>query len=188
LPGRVAGSAAARPGARVEVWFEDEARFGQQGTLTRVWAERGTRPTAPKQVGYANLHVLTAVCPATGQAEGLICQRLDAGAVQLFLDQLSAAIPAGVHVALVWDGAGWHTSASLRVPANLTLIALPPYSPELNPVERLWLYLREHHWSNRVYRDAEELEGAAVAGWRAVCLDPETVKSVCRCEYAQPGT
>jgi hypothetical protein len=78
---------ATHPGQRVETWFEDEARFGQQGTLTRVWAQRGTLPTAHKQVGYANLHVLMAVCPATGQAEGLICQRLNAAVVQLFLDQ-----------------------------------------------------------------------------------------------------
>jgi transposase len=132
--------------------------------------------------------VLTAVCPATGRAEGLISERLDAALVQRFLDQLSATIPAGVHVALVWDGAGWHTAGALRAPANLTLLALPPYSPELNPVERLWRYLREHHWSNRVYRDLEALEDAAVAGWRAVCLGPETVKSVCRCEYAQAGS
>ena len=178
----------AHPGERVEVWFEDEARFGQQGTLTRVWAERGTRPTAPKQVGYANLHVLTAVCPATGQAEGLICERLNAGVVQLFLDQLSATIPAGVHVALVWDGAGWHTSGSLRVPANLTLIPLPPYAPELNPVERLWLYLREHYWSNRAYKDIGALEAAAECAWRAVCLDPDKIKTVCRCGYADTGS
>jgi transposase len=174
---------AAHPGERVEVWFEDEARFGQQGTLTRVWAERGSRPTAPKQVGYANVQVLTAVCPQTGRAEGLIAQRLDAGVIQLFLDQLSAAIPEGVHAVLVWDGAGWHTAKAVRPPANLTLVGLPPYSPELNPVERLWHYLREHHWSNRVYEGVEALEEAAVAGWRAVCLRPELVRSVCRCEY-----
>jgi DDE superfamily endonuclease len=180
--------AAAHPGEEVEVWFEDEARFGQQGTLTAVWAEKGSRPTAPKQVGYASLHVLTAVCPATGRAEGLISERLDAGIVQRFLDQLSATIPAGVHAALVWDGAGWHTASSLRVPANLTLIALPPYSPELSVVERLWRYLRGHHGSNRVYGDAEALEEAAVTGWRAVCLNPGTIKTVCRCEYAENGS
>jgi len=184
----VAAAAAAHPGERVELWFEDEARFGQQGTLTAVWAERGSRPTAPKQVGYANVHVLTAVCPADGRAEGLVSQRLDAGVAQLFLGQPSAALPAGAHAVLVWDGAGWHTAARVVAPANITLVALPPYSPELNPVERLWHYLREHHWSNRVYRDAEELEEAAVAGWRRVCLDPDLIRTVCHCDYAQPGS
>jgi transposase len=171
------------------VWFEDEARFGQKGTLTTVWAERGTRPSAPKQTGYANLHVLTAVCPATGRAEGLVSPVLNSGVVQTFLDQLSATIPSGTHVVLVWDGAGYHSaSTSVRAPPNLTLVTLPAYSPELNPVERLWLYLRQHHWSNRVYPDVDAVEEAAVAGWRAVCLHPDKVKTVCRCEYLPPGS
>jgi transposase len=172
----------------VEVWFEDEARFGQKGTLTTVWAERGTRPTAPKQTAYGNLHVLTAVCPATGRAEGLISPHLNAAVVQVFLDGLSATIPAGVHVVLVWDGAGYHAAKGLRVPANLTVVGRPPYSPELNPVERLWLYLRQHHWSNRVYEDVDAVEEAATVGWRAVCLDAERVRSICRCEYLDPGS
>jgi transposase len=169
------------------VWFEDEARFGQKGTLTSVWAQKGTRPTAPKQTAYANLHVLSAACPTTGQAEGLVSPVLNTSVVQTFLDQLSGTIPAGTHVVLVWDGAGYHVARALRVPANLTVVKLPPYSPELNPVERLWLYLRQHHWSNRVYADAEALEEAAVSGWRAVCLDPDKVKTICRCEYL-PGS
>lgn len=131
--------------------------------------------------------MLTAACPASGRAEGLVSQRLDAGVVQQFLEQLSATIPAGVHVVLAWDGAGWHTARRVVAPANITLVALPPYAPELNPVERLWHYLREHHWSNRVYRDAEALEEAAVTGWQKVCLDPSRIRTVCRCEYAQPG-
>jgi transposase len=172
----------------VQVWFADEARFGQKGTLTRVWAERGTRPSAPKQTAYGNLHVLTAVCPRTGRAEGLVSPELNTGVVQTFLDQLSATIPRRAHVVLVWDGAGYHSaSRALVVPPNITPITLPPYSPELNPVERLWLYLRQRYWSNRVYPDLDDLERAAIAGWRAVCLHPERVRSICRCEYLNGG-
>ncbi len=188
MPSAVAEAEAAYPGEEVEAWFEDEARFGQKGTLTTVWAQKGSRPTAPKQAAYANLHVLTAVCPATGRAEGLIAERLNAGVVQTFLDQLSATIPPGRHVVLVWDRAGYHVAKALVVPANLTLVRLPPYSPELNPVERLWLYLRQHHWSNRVFPNIAAVEEAAVAGWRAVCLCPDKVKSICRCEYLSPGS
>lgn len=187
LPARAAAVAAEHPGEHVEVWFEDEARFGQKGTRTTVWAERGTRPTAPKQTACGNLYVLSAVCPAGGRAEGLIAPRLNAAVVQLLPDQLAATIPRGTHVVLVWDGAGYHVAKALRVPANLTVIRLPPDSPELNPVERLWLYLRQHHWSNRVYPTIEDVEAAAVAGWRAVCLDPENIKSICRCEYVPAG-
>lgn len=170
------------------MWFEDEARFGQKGTLTTVWADRGSRPSAPKQTGYGNLHVLTAVCPATGRAEGLVAPRLNTSVVQAFLDGLSATIPTGTHVLLVWDGAGYHVAKALRVPSNLSVVTLPPYSPELNPVERLWLYLRHHYWSNRVYEGIDALEAAAVSGWRAVCLAPDKVRTVCRCEYITDGS
>lgn len=180
---------AEHPNARVEVWFEDEARFGQKGALTTMWAERGTRPTAPKSTGYANLHVLTTVCPATGRAEGLISPKLNTSVVQTFLDQLAATIPVGTHVILVWDGAGYHSaSTALRPPANITPVTLPPYSPELNPVERLWLCLRQHDWSNRVYKDLDALEQAAVAGWRAACLNTEKIQTICRCEYISDGS
>ena len=171
------------------MWFEDEARPGQKGTLTTVWADEGSRPTAPKQGGFANRHVLSAVCPTSGRAEGLITPVLNTGVIQSFLDQLSATIPVGTHAVLVWDGAGYHSArTSLRTPANLTLVTLPAYSPEWNPVERLWLSLRQHHGSNRTYKDIDALEDAAVAGWRAVCLSPEKINTICRCEYAQRGT
>jgi transposase len=127
------------------------------------------------------------VCPASGRAEGLISERLDAGVVQLFLDQLAAAIPAGTHVALVWDGAGYHTAGALRVPANLTVLPLPPYAPELNPVENLWHYLRGHHWSNRTYKDLAAVEDAADDGWRKVCLDERRIRSICACPYLTAG-
>ena len=152
-----------------------------------MWAERGSRPTAPKQAAYGNLHVLTAVCPATGRGKGLISPHLNAVVVQLSLDGLSATIPMGTHVVLVWDGAGYHTAKGLRVPSDLTLAGLPPYSPELNPVERLWPYLRQHHWSNRVYEDVDAVEAAAISGWRTVCLDPANIRSICRCEYLNPS-
>jgi transposase len=127
------------------------------------------------------------VCPASGRAEGLISERLDAGVVQLFLDQLAAVVPAGTHVALVWDGAGYHTAGALRVPANLTVVPLPPYAPELNPVEGLWHYLRSHHWSNRTYKDLAAVEDAAADGWRKVCLDEEHIRSICACPYLTTG-
>ena len=132
----------AHPEEEVQVWFEDEARFGQQGTLARVWARKGSRPRGVRQTQYTYLYVLTAVCVGTGAASGLIAPTLNVGVVNLFLEQFSRELPAGVHAVLVWDGAGYHTGASLVVPANVSLIQLVPYSPELNPVENLWHYLR----------------------------------------------
>jgi hypothetical protein len=132
--------------------------------------------------------VPTAVRPATGRAEGLICRRLHAGVVRPFLDQPSATTPAGVHAAPAWDGAGWHTAGPLRVPAHRALTALPPDSPELNPVERRRLHLREHHWSNRAYPGIGALEAAAQRARRAVRLNPGKIKTVCRCSCADAGS
>ena len=175
----------ANPGRRVQAWFADEARFGQKGTLTRVWARRGTRPRAVRQTQYDFLQVLAAVCPETGEARGMLSPYLDARITQAFLDAFSGQLAPDVVAVLIWDGAGWHTSKSLRVPANVRILALPPYCPELNPVENLWHHLRSRHWSNRTYADYEALERAATDGWRQVCLDPATVKSVCACPYLQ---
>ena len=173
----------AHPNEEVQVWFEDEARFGQQGTLTRVWARRGSRPRGVRQTQYTFLYVLTAVCASTGAASGLISPTLNAAVVNLFLEQFSQELPAGVHAVLLWDGAGYHTSEDLKIPRNVSLILLLPYSPELNPVENLWHYLRSHYWSLRVYRDYEELEESAVGAWREVCLKPELVGSICNAPY-----
>ena len=134
---------------------------------------------------YESLWAFTAACPATGQAVGLVAPRADTEATNVFLRMVSAALDPGVHAVLVWDNAGFHTSRSLVVPPNITLLALPPYSPELNPVENLWHYLRSHHWSNRWYADYEAIQEAAVQGWRAVCLDREKVRSICAAPYME---
>jgi putative transposase len=175
--------AEAHEGERVEIFFEDEARFGQQGTITRVWAPRGSRPRAVRQTQYTYLFVLVAVCAATGSASALVMPELNAAVVNLFLEQFAHERPAGVHAVLIWDGAGYHTASALVVPANVSLILLPPYSPELNPVENLWHYLRSHDWSNRVYCGYDELRDEAVRSLCRVCLDAERMKTVCAADY-----
>ena len=125
--------------------------------------------------------------PGTDNAFALVLPYVNTQAMQEFLDRFAATIAQDEHVALVLDQAGWHGSGALIVPDNITLVPLPPYSPELNPVERLWLYLRQHHWSNRVYPNLTAVEDAAVSGWRAVCLGPDWVKTICRCDYLPDG-
>lgn len=164
------------------MWFGDEARFGQQGTLTRVWAPVGTRPRAVKQTQYDYLYVLGAVCPATGNTAGLLAPHLNTDIVNVFFEQLAKEIAPDVHVVLIWDQAGYHTARKLKVPANVTLPPLPPLpprSPELNPTENLWHYLRSHHWSNRCYNDYDALRLAACDAWQHSCLDADLIKTVC---------
>ena len=129
--------------------------------------------------------MLAATCAQTGQAEGLIAPRLDTGIVNIFLAQLSRRLEPDVQAVLVWDGAGYHRSHALKCPSNITLMNLPPYSPELNPVENLWHYLRSHHWSNRKYETVDDLFDAAETAWRATCLDTDIVRTVCHAPYAE---
>ena len=161
------------------MWFQDEARFGQQGTLTRVRAPVGSRPRAVKQTQYDYLYVRGAACPATGDTAGLLAPHLNTDVVNAFFDPFSKEVAPDVHVALIWDRAGYHTSGELKVPTNVTLVPLPPRSPELNPVENLWHSLRSRHGSNRCYRDYDALREAACDAWQRSCLDAELIKSVC---------
>ncbi len=172
------------PGRELRIYFEDEARFGTQGTITRVWAPKGSRPRAVRQNGREWLYVLMAVCASTGAASALIMPGLNTGVLNLFLEQFSGELPAGVHAVLIWDGAGYHTGNDLVVPSNVSLIPLPPYSPELNPVEDLWHYLRAHHWSNREYEGYEGLKTEAIRSLLAVS-DAKTLKSICNTDYVQ---
>ncbi len=177
--------AEAHPDQEVRTYFEDEARFGTQGTITRVWAPKGSRPRAVRQNGREWLYVLMAVCVDTGAASALIMPELNTEVLNLFLEQFAGELPAGVHAVLIWDGAGYHTSGDLVIPGNVSLIQLPPYSPELNPIENLWHYLRAHHWSNRQYKGYEGLQREAGRSLRAMS-DAETLRSICNADYVKP--
>ena len=91
--------------------------------------------------------------------------------MQVFLDAFAATIAEDEHVALVVDGAGWHGSKTLNVPSNITLVALPPYCPELNPVERVWLHLKERFLSLRLHNDYNDIVAAASKAWKRLCRE-----------------
>ncbi len=175
--------AAKHPGKRIEVYFQDEARFGQQGTLTRGWAPRGQRFTAVRQTKYDWLYVIGAACGTTGHAVGMLSPYINVEIMNIFLLHFAQQIPRDVHVVMVWDRAGFHTGKALKIPPNMTIIPLPPYSPELNPMENLWHYLRSHYWSNRAHEDYAALIAAAEDAWQRSACDPATIQSVCRAPY-----
>ena len=161
----------------------DEARIGQQGTLTKVWAPTGSRPTAVKQTKYEWVYLYAAIEPTTGESVALLAPNVNTATFNIFLKMLAAEVKADEHVVLIMDQAGWHKSGSLVLPECVTVLLLPPYSPELNPVENLWHYLRSHHLSNRAYEDYEELIDASTDAWRR--LTPQIIQGVCRCQYLE---
>ena len=164
---------------RVELWFMDEARIGQKGRVTHVWYQKGVRPHGLQQQGFASAHLFGAVCPERDTGVALAMPEVSTAAMGLFLAELPRSLPPGTHAALVLDGAGWHVSPDLEVPANLTLIRLPPYSPELNPVERVWEYLRDRWLSHRLLAGGyEAVRDAACAAWNALLAEPGRLRSL----------
>lgn len=164
------------PDKQVAVWFQDEARIGQQGTLARVWAERGSRPRAVRQTEYQWAYVFGAADPLTGKSSALIAPTVNTKLMSDHLKMICEEAGEDTHVVLVLDGAGWHKAKALKVPTNMTLLFLPPYSPELMPMERVWAWMRQHDLSNRVFVDAEEIDRACAESWNK--LTPERLQTI----------
>ena len=165
-------------GKPIEIWMQDEARVGQQGTLTRVWAKRGSRPRAPRDQRRIWAYILGAPCPATREAVGVVLPFLNANSVSVHLDLIGRKVAEGAHAVLLLDGAGFHIAKSLRIPANITLMKIPPYSPELNSMENVWEYLRGNKLSNTVFESYEEVVSSCCEAWSFFADDPERVASV----------
>jgi transposase len=170
-------------GRKIRVWFMDEARLGQQGTITNVWAQTGSRPRAVRQTRYEWVYLYAAVEPASGESAALLAPNVNTATMNAFLSILDAERQTDEHFILIMDQAGWHRSRGLKLPAGITVLLLPPYAPELNPTENLWHYLRSHYLSNRRYQDYDALLNAGGDAYRS--LSKEVIQSVCRCHYLE---
>ncbi len=151
--------------------------------LTHVWARRGSRPQAIKQTEYDWLYMYGAVNPHNGDSVALLAPTVNTLVMNQHLRMIGEHVGPEVHVVLVLDQAGWHRSKGLRVPANITLLPLPPYSPELNPIERLWAWLKSHQLSNRVFSDYDDLLNSGCAAWNT--LAPERLQTICRTQWIE---
>lgn len=167
------------------MWFQDEARVGQQGTLTRVWARRGTRPRAPRDTRYQWSYIFGAVCPARGAAAGLVLPLVNTVAMNAHLAEISRNVAPGAHAILILDGAGWHGAGKLVVPGNITLMRLPPYAPELNPVENVWQYLRANKLAITVLDTYADIVDACCDAWNFFANDSNAIVSITSRDWAQ---
>jgi transposase len=156
---------------RLTLWFMDEARFGQKGRVCHRWFTRGQRPPGLCDQRYSWTHLFAAVRPASGEGFALVLPEVSAKAMNEFLAQFAATLAEDEHAIMVLDRAGWHTAKRLVIPSNVTLVWLPPYSPQLNPVERVWLYLREKHWSHRLLDTADAIVDALCRAWNALAAE-----------------
>ena len=159
--------------------FQDEARIGQKGRVCHRWFPRGKRPPGRADQRHTFAYIYAAVEPGTDTAFALVLPEVSTVAMQEFLDRLSLTIAGHEHLLLVLDQAGWHGSGDLVVPHNITLHDLPPRSPELNPVERLWLYLKERFLSHRLLEDYDAIVDAACDAWKRIIGEPGRIASLC---------
>ena len=162
----------------VDVWFQDEARFGQQNTTTRLWARRGSRPRAIQQQQFEYVYLFGAVCPATGTTEALLSPLVNREVMKQHLALIAARTKPGRHAVVIMDGAGWHTMECADDFPNLSSDQAPPYSPELNPIEQVWSWLRQHVWliaASRIGRHPD----ACTSAWKNFVLPMERVMSLC---------
>ena len=107
--------------------------------------------------------------------------------MQLHLDEIARTVSKGAHAVLLLDRAGWHTTAALTVPRNITMILLPSRAPELNPVENIWQYLRQNWLSNSVFDTYADIIDAACDAWRKLIGRPETITSIGTRQWATTG-
>ncbi len=155
----------ARP---IEIWFQDEMRVGQKNGTVRQWNRKGTRPRQPQDQRYLSTYLFGAICPALDKGAALILPKADTEAMQMHLDEIAKAVTPGAHAVLIMDQAGWHMTDRLNWPPNISPLPLPPRSPELNPVENIWQFLRQTYLSNRVFDTYEDILDACEAAWKAL--------------------
>jgi putative transposase len=153
----------------------------------RQWARRGSRPRQPADQRYDSAYLFGAICPARGTGAALAMPYADTQAMQLHLNEISRTVATRAHAVLLLDRAGWHTTGSLDVPKNMTLIFLPSRAPELNPVENVWQYLRQNWLSNRVFNTYEAILEAACEAWNKLMAQPQAITSIGMRDWAHVG-
>ncbi|MBA4183451.1 MAG: IS630 family transposase [Acidobacteria bacterium] len=164
--------------AVVQVWAEDEARFGLQPILRKVWAKVGRRPLVEVNPHYEWFWSYGAVCPKSGESFFLVLPNLQASSVEIFLREFAKAQGVGEEkkIVLMCDGAPGHRS-QLKVPEGIELVSFPAYTPELNPSERLWSPLKESV-ANRNFKSIIEMEDVVIQAMNNLSKDKEALSSL----------
>jgi transposase len=133
--------------------------------------------------GFKNAYIFGSVNPVSGQYVGTIFSSCSTEEMNIHLKMLSANLNENVHAVLILDKAGWLRAKDLNIPRNISLFHLPPYSPELNPIERLWLWLKNKYLSNKIFKDVEELLNSGRNAWQL--LNEDLIKTICRAKYIE---
>ena len=136
--------------------FEDESGFGRINKPKYCWCVKGVRPLVPCHHIREYRYAYGAVEPQTGEGFFLVLPYCDTECMNVFLRELSSAYPDD-YILLVADGASWHRSKGLEIPNNIEMLPLPPYTPELNPIEQIWKEIRKRGFKNEVFATLEKV-------------------------------
>lgn len=168
------------------MFFEDEARFGRINNVSRCWVPKGKRAVVKKQMVREHTYAFSAVCPFQGECYSLISPVCNTAAMNELLKGLANAYPEE-EILVFADSAGWHQSKDLQRPTNIQLELLPPYSPELNPTEHLWDYIREQKgFNNHSFESMDKLEDHLEKTLKSLKEEKDYIKSLCTYKWMMP--
>jgi len=170
---------------KIEVWWQDESRVGQQGSLSRVWAAKGTRPRIVRQQQFMNTYIFGACCPDKDKGCALILPECCSGMMQLHLNEISKHVEDEYHALIMMDRASWHTTEALNIPSNISILPLPPYSPELNPMEQVWQQIKGDHLTNRTFKNYDDIVETCTNAWNTFCNKDGVISQLCSRSWAR---
>jgi transposase len=164
-----------------QVFFGDEAGFEGDPRPRHKWVKRGSRPTQSYHGSHVRKNVIGAVNPSTGQLVSLIVPHCDAALFQIFLDTMAEDVPKcrGKRVMLVLDNASWHKTKCLHW-HHIEPVYLPPYSPDFNPIERLWQHLKGHYLAGYFTKEGKDLCNKIAESIQDLMDKPKIIRTVCR--------
>ena len=170
------------------LFFEDEAAFGRMNHLRKCWVYKADRAIVKKQAIREYLYAFTAVCPQTGETCSIISPFCNTEAMNALLLETSNTYPQ-YRILMVMDSAGWHTTNKLELPENITVQTLPAYSPELNPVEHIWDYIREQkEFNNYTFDSLDEVDNQLGVALCDLHNEKEIMRSMCNFDWINSAT
>ena len=166
------------PGKKIEIWAEDEARLGLQPVIRRQWFKVGSKPRACHRIQYKWIYAYGFVHPASGRTHWLLLPSVSCKIMQIALESFAREyVDDDTLIVLLWDRAGFHQTGNMQVPEGIEFFPLPPYTPELQPAERLWPSLHEA-MANRWIRTLDHLEEILVERIKALIQEPEQTQAL----------
>lgn len=163
-----------------ELYFFDESRFGAHSNIGHGWFEKGRRTALKYNLGYKNFYLYSSVNPLNGNNFSLILPNVDTVNFNVFLKEFVKTLGTKETIIIV-DGASWHRSKALDIPENVKIIIQPPYSPELNPVEKLWQYIKRHTIKNRLFEKLSLIENSICEMLKS--MTKQQLMTICNANY-----